>query len=131
ARTYTSGYLHPHPVHTQKLATRTANRRIPPRRRRLRRPGLRLELPRTRRPLLVWAAGGSCLALVGCAALLAWPASSLLTPDHAHGNRSWSWIYLGLIVAAFVLYLGALALIARGWVAGTGGILAVAAAIQL
>ena len=79
----------------------------------------------------MWAAGGSCLALVCAAAELGWPASSLLTPNRVHGNTGWSWIYLGLMVAAFVLYLGGLALIARGAAPRTTGVLVVAAAIQL
>jgi alpha-1,6-mannosyltransferase len=78
----------------------------------------------------VWVAGGACLALVAAAGAVAWPGSSLLTPDHHDGTRTWSWIYLALIVAAFLVYVGALVLIARGEVR-PGAALAVAVAIQL
>jgi hypothetical protein len=43
----------------------------------------------------------------------------------------WSWLYLGLIVAAFVAYLVGLVLIARGTPVRLGAVLAVATAIQL
>jgi glycosyl transferase family 87 len=76
-------------------------------------------------------AGVACLALVAAAGALAWPGSSLLTPDHHEGTRSWSWIYLGLVVAAFLAYLAALVLVGRRPGARTGAVLAVAVAIQL
>ena len=76
-------------------------------------------------------AGGGCLALVLLAGSLAWPSSSLLTPDHHDGTTTWSWIYLGAMVAAFFVYLGALVLIRRGREFRLGAALAVAAAIQL
>jgi hypothetical protein len=61
---------------------------------------------------------------------LAWPSSSPLTPDHHDGTTSWSWIYLGVMVTAFVLYLVALALVRRGDFRA-GAALAMATAIQL
>jgi alpha-1,6-mannosyltransferase len=67
-----------------------------------------------------------------CAAVaLAWPASSLLTPDHETGSRSWSWAYLGLLVGAFVAYLVALFFLNRGTAARVGAVVAVATAVQL
>jgi alpha-1,6-mannosyltransferase len=69
--------------------------------------------------------------LVAAAASLAWPASSRLTPDHDGGASSWSWAYLALVVAAFVAYLGGLALLRSRPSARTGAVLAIAAAVQL
>jgi hypothetical protein len=67
-----------------------------------------------------------------CAAVaLAWPAPSLLTPDHETGSRSWSWAYLGLLVGAFVAYLVALFFLNRGMAARVGAVVAVATAVQL
>jgi hypothetical protein len=63
--------------------------------------------------------------------LLGWPRSSPLTPDHGDGDAGWAWGYLGLIAAAFAVYVLALALLARGSRARTPGVLALAAAIQL
>jgi hypothetical protein len=68
---------------------------------------------------------------VAAAALLAWPGNSLLTPDHERGSTSWSWIYLSLLVAAFVAYLVGLPFVSRMTRARSGAVLAVAAAIQL
>jgi hypothetical protein len=62
---------------------------------------------------------------------LAWPVSSLLTPDHEQGSRSWSWAYLGLLVGAFVAYLVALFFLNRGTAARVGAVVAVATAVQL
>lgn len=80
--------------------------------------------------MFLWA-GAACLALVIAACSLAWPGSSLLTPDHARGDTGWSWVYLGLIAAAFLAYVAGLVLIAGGAVARPGAVLAVAAAIQV
>jgi glycosyl transferase family 87 len=73
----------------------------------------------------------ACLALVAAAGSLAWPGSSLLTPDHHEGTTSWSWVYLALIVAAFVAYLAALLSIGRRGDVRPGAVLVLAAAIQL
>ena len=62
---------------------------------------------------------------------LAWPESSLLTPDHETGSRSWSWAYLSLLVGAFVAYLAGLFFLNRGVAARVGTVVAVATAIQL
>jgi alpha-1,6-mannosyltransferase len=77
------------------------------------------------------AAGGACLALLAAAVSLAWPGSSLLTPDHTEGSTTWSWAYLGLIAAAFVAYVVGLGLLARRVRVRPGAVLAVAAAIQI
>jgi Glycosyltransferase family 87 len=68
---------------------------------------------------------------VAAAVWLAWPASSLLTPDHEEGSTTWSWLYLALIVCAFLVYLTALFLLDRGAPARTAAVLVVAAVIQL
>jgi Glycosyltransferase family 87 len=68
---------------------------------------------------------------VAAAVWLAWPASSLLTPDHEKGSTTWSWLYLALIVCAFLVYLAALFLLDRGAPARTAAVLVVAAVIQL
>ncbi len=60
-----------------------------------------------------WVAGGACLALVAAAVACAWPGGSLLTPDHASGRTSWSWIYLVCLAAAFAAYLLGLLAIRR------------------
>jgi alpha-1,6-mannosyltransferase len=75
--------------------------------------------------------GLACLALLAAAVSLAWPDSSLLTPDHAAGAKSWSWIYLGLIAGAFVAYVSGVALLWGGEGARSGAVLAVAVAIQI
>jgi hypothetical protein len=62
---------------------------------------------------------------------LAWPPSSLLTPDHETGSRSWSWWYLGLLIGAFVAYLVGLFFLNRGTDVRVGAVVAVAIAIQL
>jgi Glycosyltransferase family 87 len=62
---------------------------------------------------------------------LAWPGSSLLTPDHERGFRGWSWSYLGLLTGAFVAYLVGLFFLNRGTAARLGAVVAVASAIQL
>jgi Glycosyltransferase family 87 len=69
--------------------------------------------------------------LLGAAVALAWPASSLLTPDHELGSRSWSWGYLGLLVGAFVAYLIGLFFLNRGVVVRVGAVVTVATTIQL
>ena len=68
---------------------------------------------------------------MAAAVWLAWPASSLLTPDHEEGSTTWSWLYLALVVCAFLLYVAALVLIDRGATARTASVLMVAAVIQL
>jgi Glycosyltransferase family 87 len=68
---------------------------------------------------------------VAAAVWLAWPASSLLTPDHEEGSTTWSWLYLALIVCAFLVYVAALFLLDRGAPARTASVLVVAAIVQL
>jgi Glycosyltransferase family 87 len=61
----------------------------------------------------VWAAGGACLVLLAAAVACAWPGRSPLSPDHAGGETSWSWIYLACLAAAFAAYLFGLLAIRR------------------
>jgi hypothetical protein len=52
------------------------------------------------------------LGLTAAAAMLAWPDDSPLVPrrgGHPTGDRMWAWWFLGLLVAAFVAYVGGLA----------------------
>jgi alpha-1,6-mannosyltransferase len=55
------------------------------------------------------AAGLACLALLAVAVASAHPSASPLSPDHAGGDSSYAWLYLGSIAAAFALYLAGLA----------------------
>ena len=58
------------------------------------------------------------------------PRASPLSPDHAGGDSSWAWLYLGAMGGGFVLYLaGLLALSRRG--ARLGAVVALGVAIQL
>lgn len=77
-----------------------------------------------------WAAGGACLLLLAAAVACAWPGDSLLTPDHAAGTARWSWIFLGLLAAAFAAYLAGL-LALRRRLSPLVPVLALAAGIQL
>jgi len=60
-----------------------------------------------------FAAGGACLVLLAAAVACAWPGDSPLSPDHAGGEQSWSWIYLACLAAAFAAYLLGLLAIRR------------------
>src|SRR5947208_6351906 len=60
------------------------------------------------------AAGVACLGLTAAAAALGWPARSPLVPrngGHPGGDHAWAWWFLGLLVAAFVVYVAALLLV--------------------
>jgi hypothetical protein len=50
------------------------------------------------------AAGAATVALLAVGIAAAHPATSPLSPDHAGGDSSWSWLYLGAIAGAFALY---------------------------
>ena len=72
------------------------------------------------------------LVLVGTAVAFAFPAASPLVPEHQGDDSTWSWLYLGAAIAAFVAYLGGL--YALGPAAGfvrKGPVVALACAIQL
>jgi hypothetical protein len=65
--------------------------------------------------------------------LLAWPGDSPLVPRHGGhptGNRTWAWLFLGLLIAAFVAYAGGLAL-ARATPPRLAAVAAIACAVQL
>jgi len=54
--------------------------------------------------------------LTAAAVMLAWPHDSPLVPrqgGHPTGDRTWAWVFLGLLIAAFVAYVAALTLIRR------------------
>jgi alpha-1,6-mannosyltransferase len=85
-------------------------------------------LTRSRRA--AWAAGGACLLLLAAAISFAWPGDSLLTPDHATGTTTWSWLYLACLVAAFAAYLVGLLALHRRTLALVP-VLVLAGAIQL
>jgi alpha-1,6-mannosyltransferase len=96
-----------------------------------------LRPPRRARPLKLarpasgpLLAGAACLVLLGLAVGAAFPETSPLSPDNRGGNTTWSWIYLGAIVASFAAYLGGLALLERVRVPLTP-VLVVAVAIQV
>lgn len=75
-------------------------------------------------------AGAGTLVALGAALAAAFPEASPLSPDHEGGDSSWAWLYLGAMVAGFVLYLaGLLALSRRG--ARLGAVVALGVAIQL
>jgi alpha-1,6-mannosyltransferase len=72
------------------------------------------------------------LALVGACSALAWRDDAPLSPQRfgqLAGERRWAWLYLALSAAAFICYLGALALLRRGGARAT--VAALAVAIQL
>jgi hypothetical protein len=59
------------------------------------------------------AAGVIAFGLTAAAVLLAWPDDSPLVPRHGGhpaGDRTWAWVFLGLLIAAFVAYAGGLVL---------------------
>lgn len=78
-------------------------------------------------------AGALALALVATCAAVAWPHDSKLVPlngGHPAGAASWSWIFLGCLIAAFAAYGLGLLLIERSG-ARLAVVAAIAAAIQL
>jgi hypothetical protein len=76
------------------------------------------------------AAGFGTLVLLGVAVAAAHPARSPLSPDNAGGDRTWSWVYLAAICAAFAAYAAGAVLVRRRRVA-LPAVLAVACAVQL
>jgi Glycosyltransferase family 87 len=68
---------------------------------------------------------------VAAAVSLAWPDSSPLSPDNTGGERAWARGYLALLIAAFVAYLGGVALLSRRNRARASAVLVLALAIQL
>jgi hypothetical protein len=65
--------------------------------------------------------------------MLAWPHDSPLVPRHGghpHGDRVWAWWFLGLLTAAFVAYVGGLAL-TRSAPPRVAAVAVIACAIQL
>jgi hypothetical protein len=76
------------------------------------------------------AAGIGSLCLLAVALAAAHPEDSPLSPDHAGGDTSWSWLYLGALAGSFCLYLLGLAL-ARSPAIRLAPVLAVAVVIQV
>lgn len=79
------------------------------------------------------AAAGLVLALLCACTALAWRRDSILVPRHGGhplGSSRDAWLFLALLVAAFVLYAAGLALLAHAS-GGLRPVLALAAAIQL
>ncbi len=71
-----------------------------------------------------------CIVFLCIAVAAAHPLASPLSPDHAGGESSWSWLYLGAMLSSFALYLVGLAVVShRGLL--LAATLAVAACIQL
>ena len=64
-------------------------------------------------PRVALAAGGATLALVVSACTLAWKGDSPLVPRDGAAPGGSAWAFLGLLSAAFVLYLAGLAAIRR------------------
>jgi alpha-1,6-mannosyltransferase len=61
------------------------------------------------------AAACGAAVLLGTAVAATYPAASPISPDHVGGDRAWSWLFLGALAGAFVLYaVGAFALKSRG-----------------
>ena len=76
------------------------------------------------------AAGVGSLGLLAVAVAAARPEDSPLSPDHAGGDTGWSWLYLGALAGAFLLYLVGLAL-TRSPAARLAPVIAVAVLIQV
>ncbi len=79
------------------------------------------------------ALGLAVLALVAGCAAVAWPSNSPVAAapgGHQLGDPTWSWLYLGFAVAAFVLYVVATLLVSLRS-ARLAAVAALAAAIQL
>jgi hypothetical protein len=73
------------------------------------------------------------LGLTAAAVMLAWPDDSPLVPRHGGhptGDRMWAWLFLALLIGAFVVYIGGLAL-ARSAPPRVGAVAIIACAIQL
>jgi hypothetical protein len=73
------------------------------------------------------------LALTAAAVMLAWPGDSPLVPRHGGhptGDRMWAWLFLGLLIAAFAVYVGGLVL-ARSSPPRVAAVATIACAIQL
>jgi Glycosyltransferase family 87 len=84
------------------------------------------------RPRLAVAAGLGVLALVAGCVAVSWPDDSKLVPRHGGhpvGASLWSWLFLGFACAAFLLYVGGLALLRRS--GRLRVVLALAVAIQV
>jgi hypothetical protein len=65
--------------------------------------------------------------------MLAWPRDSPLVPRHGGhpaGDRTWAWLFLGLLVAAFVAYVGGLVL-TRSRPPRLAAVAVIACAVQL
>ena len=65
--------------------------------------------------------------------MLAWASDSPLVPRHGGhptGDRTWAWVFLGLLAGAFAVYVGGIAL-ARSSAPRLGGVAAIACAVQL
>ena len=65
--------------------------------------------------------------------MLAWARDSPLVPRHGghpSGDRTWAWVFLGLLVAAFAAYVGGLAL-ARASPPRVAAVAVIACAVQL
>lgn len=86
--------------------------------------------PGRARLVAVPAAGLGSLCLLAVAVAAARPEDSPLSPDHAGGDSSWSWLYLGALAGSFALYLLGLAL-TRSAAARLAPVLAVCVLIQI
>lgn len=65
--------------------------------------------------------------------MLAWPGDSPLVPRHGGhptGDRTWAWLFLGFLIAAFLAYIGGLAL-TRASPPHVAAVAVVACAVQL
>jgi Glycosyltransferase family 87 len=72
-------------------------------------------------------------ALTASAVMLAWPGDSPLVPRHGGhptGDRTWAWIFLGLLAAAFVAYVAGV-MFARIGPPRLAVVAAIACAVQL
>src|SRR5262249_59458519 len=79
------------------------------------------------------AAGAATFVLVTAAVMLAWPGSSPLVPRHGGhptGDRAWAWAFLGLLIAAFCVYVVAVAFV-RAAPPRVGPVAVLACVIQL
>ncbi len=81
-------------------------------------------------PAIALGAGAGTLAFLCIAVAAAHPEASPLSPDHAGGDSSWSWLYLGAMSVALALYIvGTLALARRA--AALVAVVGLAVVIQL
>lgn len=79
---------------------------------------------------LAFASGGSVLLLLAAAVATAYPEASPLSPDHAGGQRYWSWLFVAALTLAFAFYALGLAVLLRSS-APLAPVIALAVAIQL